>query len=110
MSFSVSFAKPRDTLEAARARKLQTVRIFRTSSRPGQAVATTSMPLRLVLIEDHQALREGLELLLDRAGIEVLGTAGTADEGRALIEQHDPDVALIDIRLGEDSGIDLTAR
>ena len=68
------------------------------------------MPLRLVLIEDHQALREGLELLLDRAGIEVLGTAGTADEGRALIEQHDPDVALIDIRLGEDSGIDLTAR
>jgi DNA-binding NarL/FixJ family response regulator len=68
------------------------------------------MPLRLVLIEDHQALREGLELLLGRAGIDVLGTAGTADDGRALIERHDPDVALIDIRLGEDSGIDLTAR
>ena len=67
------------------------------------------MALRLVLIEDHQALREGLELLLGRAGIEVLGTAGTTDEGRELIERHDPEVALIDIALGEESGIVLTA-
>src|SRR3954451_20477760 len=67
------------------------------------------MPLRLVLIEDHQALREGLELLLAREGIEVLGTAGTASEGRALVEKHEPDGALIDIRLGEESGIELTA-
>jgi DNA-binding NarL/FixJ family response regulator len=68
------------------------------------------MALRLVLIEDHQALREGLELLLGREGIEVLGTAGSADEGRQLVEEVDPDVALIDIRLGDDSGIDLTAK
>jgi DNA-binding NarL/FixJ family response regulator len=68
------------------------------------------MPLRLVLIEDHQALREGLELLLDRAGIEVAATAGTAEEGRRLIERHDPDVALIDINLGDGSGIELTAQ
>jgi len=68
------------------------------------------MPLRLVLIEDHQALREGLELLLGRTGIEVLGTAGTAHEGRELVERCNPDVSLIDIRLGEDSGIDLTAQ
>ena len=69
------------------------------------------MALRLVLIEDHQALREGLELLLGRAGIEVAGTAGTTAEGRALIERHEPDVALIDIALGgEESGIDLTAK
>jgi DNA-binding NarL/FixJ family response regulator len=68
------------------------------------------MPLRLVLIEDHQALREGLELLLARAGLDVLGTAGTAAAGRALVERHEPDVALIDIRLGDDSGIELTAQ
>jgi DNA-binding NarL/FixJ family response regulator len=67
------------------------------------------MGLRLVLIEDHQALREGLELLLGRAGIEVVGTAGTTEEGRALIERHEPDVSLIDIALGDESGIDLTA-
>jgi DNA-binding NarL/FixJ family response regulator len=67
------------------------------------------MPLRLVLIEDHQALREGLELLLGREGCEVVGTAGTAEQGRALIEELEPDVALVDIRLGEGSGIELTA-
>ena len=66
------------------------------------------MPLSLVLIEDHQALREGLELLLSREGCEVVGTAGSASEGRELIERRDPDVALIDIRLGGESGIDLT--
>ncbi len=66
------------------------------------------MPLRLVLIEDHQALREGLELLLDREGLDVVGTAGTAGEGRELIERLAPDVALVDIRLGEESGITLT--
>jgi DNA-binding NarL/FixJ family response regulator len=64
--------------------------------------------LRLVLIEDHQALREGLELLLGREGCEVVGTAGTAAEGRELIERLEPDVSLVDIRLGEDSGIELT--
>jgi DNA-binding NarL/FixJ family response regulator len=61
-----------------------------------------------VLVEDHQALREGLELLLDREGCDVVGTAGTADEGRRLVEDLHPDVALVDIRLGEDSGIELT--
>jgi DNA-binding NarL/FixJ family response regulator len=65
--------------------------------------------LRLVLIEDHQALREGLELLLDREGLTVVGTAGTAREGRELVERLNPDVSVVDIRLGEDSGIKLTA-
>jgi DNA-binding NarL/FixJ family response regulator len=68
------------------------------------------MPLRLVLVEDHQALREGLELLLGREGIEVLGAAGSATEGRELVERCNPDVSLIDIRLGEESGIELTAQ
>jgi DNA-binding NarL/FixJ family response regulator len=38
----------------------------------------------------------------------VVGTAGTADEGRVLIERLEPDVSLVDIRLGEESGIELT--
>ncbi|MGI8781342.1 MAG: response regulator [Solirubrobacteraceae bacterium] len=66
--------------------------------------------MRLVLIEDHQALREGLELLLGREGCDVVGTAGTASEGQQLVEDLAPDVALVDIRLGDDDGIDLTRR
>jgi DNA-binding NarL/FixJ family response regulator len=64
--------------------------------------------LRFVLIEDQQALREGLELLLSREGCEVVGTAGDAASGQALVERERPDVALVDIRLGEDDGIALT--
>src|SRR3954464_15402326 len=67
-----------------------------------------NVPLRLVLIEDHEALREGLELLLDREGCEVVGTAGTLSEGREMVQRTNPDVALADIRLGDESGIDLT--
>ena len=61
-----------------------------------------------MIVEDHQALREGLELLLDREGCQVVGAAGTAGEGRELVERLEPDVALVDIRLGDESGIDLT--
>jgi DNA-binding NarL/FixJ family response regulator len=68
------------------------------------------VPLRLVLIEDHSALRDGLELLLAREGLEVVGSAGTAAEGESLVLALDPDVALVDIRLGEESGIDVTRR
>jgi DNA-binding NarL/FixJ family response regulator len=64
---------------------------------------------RLVLIEDHDALREGLRLLLDREGWHVVGSAGTAAEGRELVGRLEPDVALVDIALGVDSGIELTA-
>ena len=68
------------------------------------------MPLRLVLIEDHQALREGLELLLGREGCDVVGTAGTAAEGRGSSRSWRRTSSLVDIRLGDDDGIDLTRR
>jgi DNA-binding NarL/FixJ family response regulator len=66
--------------------------------------------LRLVLIEDHQALREGLELLLSHHGCDVVGTSGTEAGGETLIAREEPDVALVDIRLGDGSGIELTRR
>ncbi len=66
------------------------------------------MPLRLVLVEDHPALRMGLELLLRHRGCEVVGTAADAANGRALIAEHAPDVAVVDVNLGPDDGIALT--
>src|SRR5687767_2630752 len=96
MSFSVSFAKAFPTLEAALLEPRSILCARRTLRRhwrsPGgvrvEAVTYPVLPLRLVLIEDHQALREGLELLLSREGCEVVGTAGTAAEGRALVERR----------------------
>ena len=74
------------------------------------AASQPDPPLRLVLIEDHQALREGLELLLDREGCDVVGTAGNAADGHRLVDELAPDVALVDVRLGADDGIALTRR
>ena len=66
------------------------------------------VPTTLALIEDHQALRQGLELLLGQQGCDVVGTAGNYADGLALVERHEPDVVVVDITLGSDSGIALT--
>jgi DNA-binding NarL/FixJ family response regulator len=63
---------------------------------------------KLVVIDDHEALRGGLEVLLSQAGHDVLGAAGNLAAGLDLVEQCNPDIALVDIRLPDGSGIDLT--
>lgn len=61
-------------------------------------------------MEDHAALREGLELLLSKSGCEVLGTADSEDDGFALVERVDPDVVVVDVMLAAGDGITLTRR
>jgi DNA-binding NarL/FixJ family response regulator len=63
---------------------------------------------RLALVEDHQALRQGLELLLGMQGCEIVGSAGDREGGRRLVRTHEPDVVVVDVGLGGESGIDLT--
>jgi DNA-binding NarL/FixJ family response regulator len=64
----------------------------------------------LVLIDDHAALREGLEVLLERRGFRVLATANTAAAGEAAIAEHDPDVAVVDLDLPDERGNALIRR
>ncbi len=63
---------------------------------------------KLVLIDDHEALRGALEVMLEQAGHEVVGAAGNLAAAMDLLEHSDPEVALVDIRLPDRSGIDLT--
>src|SRR3954451_22465209 len=63
---------------------------------------------KLVLVDDHEALREGLASLLAGQGLEVLGAAGNVAAGLDLVEHAAPDVAIVDIQLPDGSGIDLT--
>jgi DNA-binding NarL/FixJ family response regulator len=67
-------------------------------------------PLNVVIVDDHLALRRGMELLLRRAGHHVVGTADDAEAGGALILRRRPDVALIDLALPGMSGAELTRR
>jgi DNA-binding NarL/FixJ family response regulator len=64
--------------------------------------------LNVVIVDDHVALRRGMELLLRRAGHHVVGTADDAESGEALIQRRMPDVALVDLALPGKSGAELT--
>lgn len=66
-----------------------------------------SAQIELVVVEDHPPVREGLELLLPRQGFRMIGSGGSAGEGERMIRARKPDVALVDIDLGDSSGTDL---
>lgn len=63
--------------------------------------------IEIVIVDDHPPVRQGLELLLPRQGFRMIGSAGSAEEGARMIRARRPDVALVDIDLGDGSGTDL---
>ena len=64
-------------------------------------------PVRVFLLDDHELVRRGLRDLAERSGLEVVGEAGTAAEGRVRILALRPQVAILDGRLPDGSGIDV---
>lgn len=64
--------------------------------------------VRVFLLDDHEAVRRGLRELLESEGdIEVVGEAGTASAASAQISHLRPDVAILDGRLPDGSGIEV---
>ena len=55
--------------------------------------------MRVVVAEDSVLLREGIARLLEDAGLEVVGQAGTGDELMLKVRSYKPDVAIVDIRM-----------
>jgi DNA-binding NarL/FixJ family response regulator len=55
--------------------------------------------MRVVIAEDTVLLREGLAGLLEDAGNEVVGRAGDAETLLALVQEHAPDLAVVDVRM-----------
>jgi two-component system response regulator DevR len=71
-------------------------------------VTDTDGPIRIFLLDDHEVVRRGIAELLDAVeGFEVVGEAGTAEQALARIQASRPDVALLDARLPDGSGIDV---
>ena len=82
----------RDRVEAAHGRLTRHHRRRRHDGRGGAAV-------RVVIADDSGLLRDGLASLLTEAGVEVVATAADADQLLALVDEHAPDVAVVDIRM-----------
>ena len=60
-----------------------------------------------MIIEDEEIVREGLSLLVNhQPGFRVVGAASTTKDALAIAEREQPDVALLDIKLGNEDGID----
>lgn len=64
--------------------------------------------IRVVLVDDHTMFRDGTRSILsDDPAITVVGEADTVEEGIRVVDQENPDVVVIDVRLKGGSGIDL---
>ncbi|MDF0370391.1 response regulator transcription factor [Streptomyces sp. KA12] len=55
--------------------------------------------MRIVIAEDDPLLREGLALLLRAEGLDVVATAGMPDAFLAAVDEHRPDLAIVDVRM-----------
>ncbi|MDR7311290.1 DNA-binding NarL/FixJ family response regulator [Nocardioides luteus] len=69
---------------------------------------SAAKPIRVFLLDDHEVIRRGIkDLLEDEDDIVVVGESGLADEARRRIPALRPDVAILDGRLPDGSGIDV---
>ena len=66
-----------------------------------------SSNLRVLIIDDHTLFRDGLQGLLERHNIEVVGSLGDGHEGIRLAQELKPDIILLDMRMPSLSGLEV---
>jgi DNA-binding NarL/FixJ family response regulator len=80
------------------------------SRRAGAVTAAATKRIRCLIVDDSQPFLDAARLLLEREGLAVVGVATTSTEALRLEAELRPDVVLVDIRLGHESGFDLARR
>lgn len=74
----------------------------------GARAEARTLPLRVIAVDDHALLREGIEVVVDgEPDMRFAGGAASAHEGLQLFRRVQPDVTLLDIQLPDLSGLDL---
>jgi DNA-binding NarL/FixJ family response regulator len=68
------------------------------------------MDLRCVIVDDSARFLAAARALLEREGVAVVGVASTIAEALRLVDELRPDITLVDIDLGAESGFDLASR
>jgi DNA-binding NarL/FixJ family response regulator len=64
------------------------------------------MPIRILLADDHQIVRQGLKAMLEQEGFSVVGEASDGREALQLAETTHPDVAILDLAMPALNGLD----
>ena len=67
-------------------------------------------PLRSLIVGDNESFLQAAKVLLERQGLPVVGVALTSSEARRLVKALQPNLILVDISLGDESGIDLAGQ
>lgn len=81
--------------------------------RPAPAPSTVSLPsgpVRVLVVDDNEAFRESLVVLLDAGEVEVIGQAGSGEEALEAARSLSPDVVLMDVRMPGMDGVETTRR
>lgn len=77
-------------------------------TRGGPTEITPMQPIRILAVDDHPVLREGLATMIaSQDDLLLVAEAGTGKDAITLFEQHLPDVTLLDLKLPDISGIDV---
>lgn len=66
--------------------------------------------LRVVIIDDHPVFRAGLRTLLEDLDVEVVAEASDGDDGVKAVNEHRPDLVLMDLQMPRVSGVEATRR
>ena len=64
---------------------------------------------KVLIVDDHGLIREGLQYVLEREGLDVVGRASTGREAVELATKNEPDVILLDIRMPDMDGLEALA-
>jgi DNA-binding NarL/FixJ family response regulator len=78
-----------------------------SSTAPEHAVEVSNDGIRVFILDDHELVRRGLEDLLESEGFVVVGMSGSAAEAARRIPALRPDVAILDARLPDGTGIEV---
>jgi DNA-binding NarL/FixJ family response regulator len=70
---------------------------------------TSSPPIRILVVDDHPAVRQGLAYMLASEGLEVCAEAGGRGDALARVEESRPDLAIVDLSLEDEDGLALVA-
>lgn len=68
------------------------------------------MSKKVLIVDDHEVIRLGLRLILEKAGLTVAGEASTAAEALEAVQKTTPDVVLMDIRMEGGDGLNALGR